>query len=355
MKPLGFFIAVLLLATFASFADDSSTDPTKTDWRGQMKLLSQSVADGFPFFYSKKEFENPENKAILEKHFSNLTRLGHSIPEAEGQRLLGMEPLLTASLSGGLQQQLDRAKELYTLGEIVESQQTLQSAVKTCFACHAAYQIGKNSSETNMEVLAMPTAFPKEKVIVLGALRQFSGALQLLEKSLEKGNQLGARVEKSDDLKLFLLIALRSDGDFAKGNTVLRRLLATDKALPINSHNALVKWQEDLDYWNGISVEPTLKIPRNRKGGTSYDFVFELMRTSKLHTDLRAMKPDKVDPKSLALIYAQLGRSYQTMAIESLAILPHVYWQACKETASKSQLDVATLCGQEPQESKRKI
>jgi tetratricopeptide (TPR) repeat protein len=295
-------------------------------WREHMTALSKIVVDSFPFFYSSSEFKDPKNSKVILGHLNSLANALHDLPAESGESMIGAEPLI-GNVQFELKGTLNEAIALYRKGDFESAQRRVHGAIQKCFACHTAHQIGPQFPATNGEVAGMPTPFFFGKAVVFGALRQFDGALDLIEK------QGFSRIKKStvtsDDLvKLYLVVSLRTKQDFPRALAFLKRL----RVLSPDSE-VLKKWETDVESWRDLAGKGTSeKITRfveSRKKVESGEgdalFVVYLLESSLLHKRFLSKDATKDYQQST---YRQLAKAYAGLHFSALDDLSSIYAKA---------------------------
>lgn len=304
LKLLSIFILVIPLS--AGAADDMQK------WQASMNTLSATLVDAFPFLYSSTEFRDKKNEKAILKHLEKLASTTHMLPTKSGEVLIGAEPLIESS-QVDMKDQLRSAIALYKVGKHEESQKLIHQSVQRCFACHTAYQVGPRFPTTNKEVMAMATPFTMGKAIVFGSLRQFDGALELIEKN-----------PATDELtKLYLVVSLRATQNFARTLTFLERLG--------KSNANAERWIADVKAWQGFAQKnessENIKsyIDKQRAiSGSKADslFVVNLMESYILHKRISTQNVSAQEKKNT---FAQLASIYQNLGFTPLSGLAEIY------------------------------
>ena len=174
------------------------------------------------------------------------------------------------------------------------------------------------------------------KAMVFGALRQFDGVLQLIDRDGKKS--INKKSPAADSLvKLYLLVSLRSQQDFAKGLAFIDRV---DKMS--GGSLTLRKWKKDIESWKTLTSqnEPT-KIAsfiaqRKQADESSRDdslFVVHLFETYVLH---KSPLPKSATADAKATTFRQLAESYSAMDFTPFVDLPGTYYRACAKAAPES-------------------
>ncbi len=303
-----FVLALLVLSPFLHAAEADK-------WRAHMQTLSTTLVNAFPFFYSSTEFRDKKNEGKIAKNLEQLAAHTHSLPAKAGEAWIGAEPLIQ-SAQADIQKDLKRAAGLLRQGQYDESQKLVHGSIQRCFACHTAHQVGPQFPATNSEVMAMATPFTLGKAVVFGALRQFGGALDLIEKAGYA--QINKTNPAADDLvKLYMVVALRAQQNFPRALTFLDRLL---KDSPNNP--ALKRWGEDIKAWQAGSP-----IGAAAEGGPEVRFIAHLRESLILH---RQVADAKTPAKAKKDVYSKLAAAYEALAFEPLKDLAAVYAKAAK-------------------------
>lgn len=323
--------AVLFVATLSYPASAQETTPADAQsWQQHMTALSQTLTDGFPFFYSKREFaDRQQNEKNILRHLNTLATTTHSLPTAAGVHVIGSEPLIERAQID-MQAQFATAIALYKQGKIQAAQKQTHRAIQRCFACHTAYQIGPSFPPTNQEVLDMPTPFRLGKAVVFGALRQFDGAQQLAETAVTaKGNHKNPAMDEMS--KLYLLIALRVKQDFDGSLGFVDKLTSKNPKQP-----ALASWKTDIHTWRRLAAESDAdtklaayvreRLKTGEAGKKESLFVVYLLDSLIQHRKLAAAT---IPPAEKAATYWRLAKDYAGLQFTPLEDLPEIYRQAC--------------------------
>ncbi len=300
-----FLLFLLVLSPFLYAADADK-------WRASMQTLSATLIDAFPFFYSSTEFRDKKNEAKILKNLEKLAAHTHSLPAKAGEAWIGAEPLI-AGAQADIQNNLKLASERFRQGKYEESQKLVHGSVQSCFACHTAHQVGPHFPAANSEVMAMATPFTLGKAIVFGALRQFDGALDLIEKAgyaqINKKNPAG------DDLvKLYMVVALRAEQNFTRAEAFVNRLMKDTQ-----NTAALKRWSEDIKAWQAGTP--------SGQGEGDAQFVAHLRESLVLH---KQVADKKTAPKAKKEVYTKLAAAYAALSFEPLNDLATIYTRAAK-------------------------
>ncbi len=306
-----------------------------------MQTLADTLVNAFPFLYSKAEFQKPENKKIILQALGTLASTGHALPVRSGEALIGAEPLIQAA-SFNMKSQLDDAIRLYGLGEYDSAQSKVHSAIQNCFACHAAHQIGPRFPTTNNEIMGLATPNILGKAVVFGSLRQFEGALELIDK--EGARAINKKSLTSDNLvKLYLVISLRSQQKFARATTFLNRF--NDGKIS----GTLAKWFNDIKSWQTLTAAGNRGpiadyIAKRKKSDTAMKddslFVVYLLESYFLH-NLPAPATSSAEAKATA--FQQLAEDYAGLKFSPFETLPATYYRACANAAPESTISKQCL------------
>lgn len=301
----------------------AATDNVSGNWRSHMQVLSSTLTDGFPFFYSRSEFRSPKNQERILKRIERLSAAAHDLPAASGKSLIGAEPLIE-SLQVDIKTDLSKAAELYKGQDFDGAQVLLHASIQKCFACHTAHQVGPQFPKSNGEIAGMATPFAQAKPVVFGALRQFDGAMSWIEKegfvSINKANP-----QEDDLVKLHMIVALRAVQNFDRATKLIDRL---KKGLPAESPAlaALNKWSKDIKAWQGAGGSDKALVDyvsANRSANSDENLIVNLMDSLVAHRQLASTVSAKAE------LYSRLGDDYSAMNLGALGGLPQVYFSAC--------------------------
>ena len=311
-------IALSLFVLQVSLGFPSAALAGVEDWRAHMQALSKSLIDVFPFIYSKSEFRDPANRKRISTQLKKLSTTAHSLPEQSGQVLLGAEPLVRdarTSISAGF----ERAYGLFERKNYAAAQTESQQTVFKCFACHTATQIGARFSATNPEVMEMATPFAQGKVFVYGALRQFNGALEFIEK----------QPPTLEYVKLHLIVSLRGLQEFDRAEKYLEKVSPHFKKDKTGSE-LITQWTKDLRKWKATPDSGSSERPVGELA-----FVDELRETLVLH---RKVLDKNLTAQSKAETYLRLGELYALLRVEALRGLSALYFEACRNEKPSEDL-----------------
>lgn len=286
-------------------------------WRTHMRTLSGTLIDSFPYFYSSTEFREKKNEKRILKSLQKLAANVHALPAQAGEAWIGAEPLIADSQLG-IPQKLTDAVELYKQGRFEDSQKLVHGAINRCLACHSAHQVGPTFPATNSEVLGMATPFTTGKATVFGALRQFEGALAVIENSTgyEVPRKIG-NVSLSRDnpeahelVKLYMVIALRAQQNFPKALAFVDRLLKGNEKHPV-----LNRWRSDILAWQKGTPTPS-------KGEGDLQFIANLRESLELH---KQVADKATSAKTKKTVYTKLAASYRALNFPPLSELAEIY------------------------------
>ncbi len=289
----------LLFLSLPSFAEGDK-------WRNHMQTLSATLVDAFPSFYSSSEFRDKKNEMRILKHINKLTTHMHTLPAKAGQNWIGAEPLIESAQSD-IQKDLKSAEELFRRHEYEAAQAKVHGAIQRCFACHSAHQVGPQFPSTNSEVMAMATPFTLGKGIVFGALRQFDGTLDLIEKSGYA--QISKENPAADELvKLYFVVALRVEQNFSRAQAFLGRLQKDGKNVDI-----FKRWSEDIGGWQKGSP--------SGPGQGEAQFIANLRESLSLHKQISDVKASAQVKKQTFAKLAEVYRALNFAPFKDLADL----------------------------------
>jgi hypothetical protein len=291
--------AAFAITIFSAQITQAESKANPQEWQKHMRELSNSLIDVFPFLYSHSEFRDPANKKTLTRVLNKLSTTAHSLPDEGGKAFIGAEPLIKDARVS-LNADFKKARELFEKNSFDEAQTTAQYAVQKCFACHTAHQVGPQFSNTNREVMNIATPFATGKIIVFGALRQFGGALEYIEKQKPT-------VELA---KLHLVISARSIQDFKRAESYIKKFQRAEKDQEVLK--MLSQWQVDLKNW------------KQNSAAKSTGFVGMLRESLLLHNKISADK-NSVERKET---FKKLGEIYSNLGVAELKPLAEIYMKA---------------------------
>jgi cytochrome c556 len=309
---------ILLISTF-SFG---CSGPQKS-WPEKMQELSKALLDAFPFLYTQLEFEDPKNKDIVRDKIKLLKKSVHGFPEDQGKLLIGAEPLIT-ELPKKLSGHLDEALELYDNKKYDEARSNVVQAIQQCGACHTSHRVGPTMDKINLEVLNT-YANIQGKVEVLMAIRQYEGALNIIEAYM-KGRKYNISYDRAEPLlKYHAILSARALGDYKRSRTLFH---AYSKSNP-KYRGRLLVWQRTLRKWEKAKGDDMIKyVSTNfKKPDSPSAFIGNLAVTENLHHSLVANK----SKATLRDNYNSLANAYGNMKLEAFNIFPLLYFKACNE------------------------
>lgn len=340
MKTITSF--AFLAVTFLSIVSSAQTLPDKGKappvdmqaWRGHMQALSAALTDGFPFFYSPAEYRSKENREAILRHLETLRSKAHSLPAKTGDTVQGNLPL-GEGIQDSLKGQLGEAVDLFKRGQFEKSQDRLHQAIQTCFACHTTTVVGRQFPTANEEIMGVATSNVFGKAMVFGALRQFGGALDVIERHAKKS--VKGKPEDDDLVRTHLVVSLRSQENFERALDFLRRW----EASPV-----IGAWMKDIEAWDRMEEDSEVKVQQYIKQRKSKSlgaelFVVQLWETSILHP--QAVQESSSTEKARRL--DSLGQIYKATRFKPLVDLSLHYQKACAQLAQGT--DKGVICSVE--------
>lgn len=285
-------------------------------WRTHMQALSGTLIDSFPYFYSSTEFREKKNEKRILKSLEKLASNLHALPAQAGEIWIGAEPLIADSQLG-IPKKLKEAAELYKQGRFEDAQKLIHGAINRCLACHSAHQVGPNFPASNSEVLSMTTPFTMGKATVFGAIRQFDGALTVIENTTgytvprKLGNVSLSREnpEQHELVKLYMVVALRAQQNFPRALAFVDRLLKGNE-----KHAVLNRWRADIMAWQKGTPATT--------GDGDLQFINNLRESLELH---KQVADKSTTAKAKKAVYAKLAASYRALNFPPLSELAEIY------------------------------
>ena len=334
-----------LLIVFVTLVPKALAEDAAESWSEKMQEASKVLVDAFPFIYSAKEFRSPQNAKRISSYIERLKANSHSLPASEGKAFIGLDPLID-QFNTRITRVLGRADRTFKEKKYKIARSQVKMAIHKCFACHTAYQMGPQDNKMNVEVKGF-LLVPMGKVEVLVALRQFHGALKILEQQLTKGLKSGQSSQKlMPYLRMHLLISVRALQDMERGQKAIKTFQTALTKAKLPEDLTAASWAKDLTWWaaqKGSAAEKLTQLSTYSQGQglaatPDQHYVQTLLRTYLLHQSL----VDRKKPKALAQAYWQLGQAYRDLRISILADLPNIYFDACSKAAPKSP--EAKLC-----------
>lgn len=309
---------ISIFTTFVEFANSES------NWQESMQNLSKTLTDVFPFLYSRSEFRDTKNKKALLESFDRLASIAHKLPDGAGKGFIGSEPLLK-EIKSSVNDDFKKAKEFLSAGKHDLAQSAGQNAIKKCFGCHTTIQAGPNFPPTNQEVMGIATPFVRGKLVVFIAIRQFHGALDLIEKDFSKAKSAVPKIELA---KLYMVVSLRTLQDTERAEKFIKKAITQSQG----DKPALVifeQWAKDIKLWS----TPT---PASQNAPATSDdlkFVAQLRETLNLHN-----KVGQSSANDKAQVFYKLGQLYESFKLEEFSELPIIYYKACMNEKPSAEI-----------------
>ncbi len=322
------FVFVLASACVSFAKEKKSQEPMA--WKRSMQTLAKSLQDGYPFLYSHREFRSPKNKEYILRTLNQFINSAHQLPREVGRQYVGAAPLADEAKSSF--KDFSQVRSLYERKKYDLAQKKVHGLIQNCFACHTAYHVGPSFSNRKSEITGIATPFPRSKVVVFGALREFKSALKWIEReSVKKKTTLPLM----DLAKLHLVVSLRSMQDFERARSYLIKLAkkfndSKDKLATIQ------RWQNDLAMWEANSKAD------NKTESQDMNYVLYLRETLEKHSQIQSKKTVS---ELRAQTFYELGHLYKNLKLKELSQLPKVYFKACLKAQPKA--DLKKRCSQE--------
>lgn len=329
------------------FIGCQSSTPQKTEsWSGDMQELATAFEDLIPYLYDAKKFKNPIDKTNVESKIKNFSDRIHKINPEKAQTIYGSDPLMLKGLEN-LQDVSSRALTNFKVGRVDYSQKLLQQSARYCFQCHTRMPAGPQHlywKDFNVEKFNLEA---HEKAQVYVAMRQFDKAKTTLQKFVEKGyEQDGLSLLREQDIKYYMLIAVRGQSDFADAQRLVAQEL-TNKKLSQNFRATLMSWKKDLARWQKdfAKTEPTLENAKKvlgAKAGTTENYKeSELIKALVGGLLLHESLAKQTDKSKQAETYYYLGKIYDSFEFGGFWDLSDLYLEMCIETSPHTRQSVA--------------
>lgn len=262
-------IAAVLTATLALGCAQKETPEQKkkdlSSWKVKMAQLSQSLASLMPMVSNPERFNDPENKADIQKEILRFSKLSHSItvnkkPEAD--------PSLDF-VSRKFEADMNEAYAQMEKGNNNYARYLVSNTTNYCISCHTRTDSGRTDLNFSASV-DMSQFKPLEKAQVYMAVRDFDKALDAFDQATNakdatmKPQTLELAAEKS------LAIAVRVKKDPSLADEMVSRILDS-KTAPVFLKLKARNWKSSIKRWKAeekrkpknMSPERMLKTANN--------------------------------------------------------------------------------------------
>jgi tetratricopeptide (TPR) repeat protein len=351
MKKMGVGLGILfgsvLMLLVMSCQAAGPTKKEEASWSGKMQQLSRAFSSVLPYVYSPKNYSDPKNRESIDKGLGEMATLAHQVDMQEVKSRPDYDPSLEY-LSKELSEDIRGAHAAFKSGNVEYSRLVMASAVSRCFYCHTRTDFGPQLkvANSNIEKLGLP---PAEKADLLVALRDYDGALKVLETALADPKFVSRNFFETEKvIKKLMFIAVRVKHDPVLAQKAVDQLLA-HPSLPHFIKKDATIWKKSLQQW-------VLDESRLKKGG-KIDALKEakkLLKTAEkiqeypmdsapeveylrasgyLHDALK----EKQKPEQMAETLLLLGRCYESLRDVGFWNLHEVYFAQCVREAPRAK------------------
>lgn len=330
----------LFFAIFFAVSGCQSTKSTQAgksaSWPKKMQGLSDELVNLAPFVYSRQEFRDPKNFKKIKKAMGSFASSIHDIPEKQGEKIVGKDPIVDLSLKR-LREDVQLASKSFDRGDIRFSRDLLRGSINHCFRCHTRTNIGPEYINNRLD-LSNFRIDASEKADLYVATRQYDKALEILNSDISSVvNFHDYPFEQERALKRYLAIMVRVKKDPGATIDTIDRFLRRENIPYYLAENAR-SWKQSLYDWVGEKKKKSkrstyseamrlMKVAKKKQDFSSHEAanVEYLRATSLLHDSLAGLS----EKKKRAEVYNLLGDSYSVLEDLGFWSLPEVYYEAC--------------------------
>lgn len=318
----------------------------REDWAGKMQDLAADVRNLVPYIYSRQAFFNPANSARIQRGLKEFAKQAHAISPEMGKSFFGEDPLVSYSLEG-LQSDLERSADAYSMGQVEYARTVAKAAVNHCFRCHSITKEGSAAERWDLSQLQMTNLTTLERVDLLVAARKYEEAVQLLEGLMRDGDFAQSfPFDFEAALRKYLSLMIRAENNPKRSLKELDRILEM-KDLPYYVGEQARSWRTSLLEWGKSAAKKSKKnllaqardriarateiqqFAKDHAGDIEY-----LRATALLHEFLRTNK----NAQSMADAYFLLGQAYEVLDELGYWNLHERYYESCITNAPRSEL-----------------
>jgi tetratricopeptide (TPR) repeat protein len=312
-----------------------------------MQNLAKSFEELIPVVYSENKFQNPLNKQDVEKKIENFRASIHDISPEKARMMYGTDPLMLRGLDS-LKKISSRSLSYFQLGKTHYAQNLLKQSAKYCFQCHTRVPAGPEQlfwSKFNIDKFQLE---PHEKAQIFVAMRQYDEAKKVLTRFVQEPSPRdNLTLLREQDIKYYLLIAIRGQSQFEEANLFISQQSKNEK-LSQYFRESLNVWKRDLTLWAKQFPKVSHNLAEAKKAlglGKKKNFEIEeahfvraIVAALMIHEGLAVEK----DPAVIADSYYHLGRIYEFFTVGGFWDLSDFYYEMCVETQPHSEM--ATRC-----------
>ncbi len=329
-----------------SACQNATKSEDSLSWPVEMQNLAKSFEDLIPLVYSENKFQNPINKQEIEKKIEKFRANLHQISPEKAQQMYGTDPLMLKGLEN-LKEISSRSLTYFQLGKTNYAQNLLKQSAKYCFQCHTRIPEGPQHVFWNKFNIESYDLEPHEKAQIYVAMRQFDKAKSVLTNFVqESGPKDSLTLLREQDIKYYLLIAIRGQSQFEEANVFISQQVKNEKLSQYFREN-LRTWQKDLTYWsknfskvphNLQSAKKALDAKKDNFEINESQFIKAIVAALMIHEGLSNEK----NPAVIAESYYYLGRIYEYFTVGGFWDLSDFYFELCVDTLPHSAM--ATRC-----------
>lgn len=339
-------LTISLFVFLASCQGSQKSTDVGGSWSQGMQGLKKSFTALLPAIYSKKRFNNPDNRERIKKRIEELSANSHNVSDgAMKKKWPGSDPGIQV-VAGRLDTEIKVAKDSFNAGNLEFARRTLKSVAKNCFFCHSQNNVGPQLHNTKM-VLNTSELLKTERADLLVATRNFEEALKVLKSAMtDKSYTMSYPFEVERALRRYLALSTRVQKNPKEAIATLNTLL-NKGVKPVYLRENIISWRDSLNTWareirrKKKKMSP-LKEARTliKRAQTLQEYpvdnsadVYYLRATNLMH-DYLLQNPKKRD---LAQALFLLGTSYEVLADIGLWDVSDIYYEACIRKMPHSQ------------------
>jgi hypothetical protein len=344
---------LLLFCVFFEFGslwapEKRSAQPSADSWAANMQGMAEEVKALVPYVYSSRRYSDPANRGELAKHLKAFAKSVHSVPEMQGKKILGDDPIVSFSLYH-LEADANRASSAFALGRVEYSRDVAKSVMNHCFRCHSMAKMG-GSAQWKISSFEKVQMNPVEKADLMVATRDYDAAFASMKASLENFGFAQERPFEYETLMkkyLSLTIRQRSESGPEEAITLFSKI-DESKQVPDHLKHYVATWLASLEDLGGY-------LKKNKKPSSTYAMAQSLLRQGRdkqsyfkdhsgdveflraaqsLHRSLLGQK----SPAQKSKAYLLLGETYEVLDELGYWGLHEVYYESCVRTSPKTQL-----------------
>lgn len=346
-----FSVPLLVVACWACAQTNRQMPPPSGDWRSSMQDMGLTLVEIYPYLVSAREFDAPENRALIQKNLQKMAKLAHGVNMERGKTQLGKkmdnDPYV-AVIANVLDREINLAVEGLKAGKRDFSRAVLKNATGMCIRCHSRGQWGPEFVDWEKET-AFKRLEPMEKGQLLSAVRHYDQALKQYELVLSKAEL--ARNEADVWIKAgnaALNVAVRAQQDPEAAEKIVNIILANE-SLPSYQRRNAESWKRAIVEWksgqhsgkSGSDLVKAQKILKDAHRNEDYwgdrsSYIHYLRASALLHDFLRTEASTEDQARALYL----LGQSYEVIAEMGDGEANEFYYKACIKRSPHTKVAV---------------